>query len=554
MNSRRLLCVLWILIFAATAGAVDFRNFEKTPIQEGGRKKPFSTFATETLQTISGKTAYLDGNNKMAAMDALFSMWLHPDDWQHKPVVLVNYGPLRKDLGLAVDQKLFSLADLIGNTKLQQQIASVQDLQKSPEKPKLTPEQSEVRDVANRLTLLETVLNGSVFAFVPPQKGDRWLTVDQIPTVYPGDKGATLADAAKEMIRSYDAKDDAAFLSSTEKFSAALAQLNPAVYPSAKMMSVENTYGKVHPFRWAWALYATAAILLGLTSLWARNTGYKLAWAIVLAGFALQVFGFVCRVIIGGRGPVTNMYESVIWVAFGTILFAMILEAVYRCRYFFIGATPLAVVALILADTQSTVLNPAIHPLTPVLRNNFWLSTHVTSITLSYAAFFLALGVGHIILIKILMGRQISSALYNYLYRSLQIGVLLLAIGTILGGVWANYSWGRFWGWDPKETWALIALLGYLALLHGRIAGWWKGFGLAVGSILGFQSVLMAWYGVNFVLGQGLHSYGFGTGGFPYVLGYVIAELAFVGVVIARKSRGQTAVDVAPVEMEHEAA
>ena len=106
--------------------------------------------------------------------------------------------------------------------------------------------------------------------------------------------------------------------------------------------------------------------------------------------------------------------------------------------------------------------------------------------------------------------------------------MVLLAAGTILGGVWANYSWGRFWGWDPKEVWALIALLGYLAILHGRYAGWIRKFGIAAWSVIAFQGVLMAWYGVNYVLGAGLHSYGFGTGGVQYVAIYVGLEILYV--------------------------
>ena len=119
----------------------------------------------------------------------------------------------------------------------------------------------------------------------------------------------------------------------------------------------------------------------------------------------------------------------------------------------------------------------------------------------------------------------------------MQVGVLLLATGTILGGVWANYSWGRFWDWDPKETWALITLLGYLFVLHGQIAGKWAGFGMAVGAVLAFQGVLMAWYGVNFVLGVGLHSYGFGTGGIGFALLFVAAEMAFVLVAVVRNQK-----------------
>ena len=107
----------------------------------------------------------------------------------------------------------------------------------------------------------------------------------------------------------------------------------------------------------------------------------------------------------------------------------------------------------------------------------------------------------------------IVKPLSNFVYRAMQVGVLLIAAGTILGGVWADYSWGRFWGWDPKEVWALITLLVYLVPLHGRFAGWVSTFGLVAASVVCFNSVIMAWYGVNFVLGVGLHSYGFVEGG-----------------------------------------
>ena len=112
--------------------------------------------------------------------------------------------------------------------------------------------------------------------------------------------------------------------------------------------------------------------------------------------------------------------------------------------------------------------------------------------------------------------------LSNFIYRTMQVGVLLIAAGTILGGVWADYSWGRFWGWDPKEVWALITLLVYLIPLHGRFAGWVNTFGLVIASIVCFMSVVMAWYGVNFVLGVGLHSYGFTEGGGQGIVSVVV--------------------------------
>jgi len=164
-------------------------------------------------------------------------------------------------------------------------------------------------------------------------------------------------------------------------------------------------------------------------------------------------------------------------------------------------------------------------PLQPVLRDNFWLTIHVLTIVSSYAAGALAWGLGILSLGHYLLGRyrddgrggrlapEACTSLAGFIYKAMQVAVLLLAAGTILGGLWADVSWGRFWGWDPKEVWALVSLLAYLVVLHGRYAGWIGNFGLAAGSVLGAAVIGMSWYGVNFLLGAGLHSYGFGQGG-----------------------------------------
>jgi len=366
----------------------------------------------------------------------------------------------------------------------------------------------------------EALTNGSAFRFVanPESENGDWSPAPETDLV-------PLRDALR-------AGDGAAFASAARTFSEKMARIQPQFQPPGWQIRLETLYQTWHPFGWAWKFYLAAGIALLLLS---ARAGYAAAWILAGTGFLFQVAGFIARILISSRGPVTNMYESIIWVAFGTIFFGLLFEAIYRNRIFLWGALPVAVVSLILADIQPAALSPAMDPLVPVLRDNFWLSTHVTSITLSYAAFALALGIGHIVLGKVILGRRPEPALYSSIYRALQVGVLLLAIGTILGAVWANYSWGRFWDWDPKETWALITLLGYLIVLHGRIAGKWAGFGLAVGSVLAFQGVLMAWYGVNFVLGVGLHSYGFGSGGFGYALAFVVAELLFVTCAIIRR-------------------
>jgi ABC-type transport system involved in cytochrome c biogenesis permease subunit len=187
---------------------------------------------------------------------------------------------------------------------------------------------------------------------------------------------------------------------------------------------------------------------------------------------------------------------------------------------------------MVIADVAPAMLDQGLNPLVPVLRSNYWLTVHVLTITLGYAAFALTFGLGNVALYHFArrapgyMGKV--ETLNQLTYRAMQFGTVLLAAGTILGGVWADYSWGRFWGWDPKETWALIALLCYLVILHGRFTNWVGQFAFASLSVMGFLSVLMAWYGVNFILGVGLHSYGFSSGGFTGVSIFVSVQMIYV--------------------------
>ncbi|GAT31971.1 ABC-type transport system [Terrimicrobium sacchariphilum] len=512
--------VLALLLGVTACVAADFSVLEGVPIQEQGRKKPYLVFAQETTLALAGKTAVSIDGRRWSAPELVTTLWLNPAGWETKPLILINNRDLKKAIGLDPMQKLFAYQDLETNPQLRQLLSEAQTLRMKPGSARLSGLPKEASDVGMQLAEFESLVNGSAFRFIANPRGEEspWFAV-------PADQVSALRDA---LIRN----DAEAFRTESLKLKTQWAAAEPALQPPAWRISLELIYQKLHPFRWAWILYLGAGLSLSLS--FRFPLAYKATWALAVAGLLFQIAGFTSRVLIAGRAPVTNMYESILWVAFGTVLFALIFEAIYRSRYFLLGAIPVAVVSLILADTQTIALSPAINPLTAVLRNNFWLTTHVLSITLSYAAFALALGIAHIALIQILAGKKPAAPIYNYLYRTLQVGVLLLATGTILGGVWANYSWGRFWDWDPKETWALITLLGYLIVLHGRIAGYWGGFGMAVGSVISFLAVLMAWYGVNFVLGVGLHSYGFGTGGFGWALAFVAAELVFVAAAFAR--------------------
>jgi ABC-type transport system involved in cytochrome c biogenesis permease subunit len=278
-----------------------------------------------------------------------------------------------------------------------------------------------------------------------------------------------------------------------------------------------------------------------LLTLWVKP--WNLYWASIglfTAGIAVQTYGFFLRMQIAGRPPVTNMYESVVWVGFGIAAIALLFELTSRARYYLLAAAPLSVVCLVLADSLPAVLDPSISPWCQCCGITSGLSIHVPTIALSYASFALALGLGHVALGNYLftprLNQRIRTAVAAQLSRVASGCAAADGTGIILGGIWAHFSWGRFWGWDPKETWALIALLCYLVPLHGRLVGWIGDFGISVASVVSFNAVLMAWYGVNFVLGTGLHSYGFGTGGSELLIGGVVGlDLLFVLVTAARR-------------------
>lgn len=519
-----LLCLLALLALPAGARAFDVGPLETMPVQESGRKKPFLVFAQENLIGLGGRTSLVVDGRRQPASEIITALWLTSEGWSAKPVILVENLPLKRAAGLDEKRKWFSRDELAGSPGFLRLVQQADTSRRAAREVRLEGLEKTADEVAQRIARFDRLAGGEAFRVVANPAGTEaaWapLRADD-PALTP-------------LREAFRAGNFPAFQSAAQTLRTALAAESPQFHPPQWRLDLEVNYQKIHPFRWAWILYLAAGITLAVTSLRGRRAGYRIAWVLAGAGLAFQTAGFIARIVIAGRPPVSNMYESVIWVAFGAMVFAFIFEAIYRTRYFLLAATFAAIIPLVLADGQPAALDSSIQPLTPILRSNFWLATHVLIITLSYAAFLLALAVGHIALGKVILGRRPSPELYNYIYRTLQVGVLLLAVGTILGAVWANYSWGRFWDWDPKETWALVALLAYLFILHGRIAGTWGGFGLALGAVLAFQTIIMAWYGVNFVLGVGLHSYGFGSGGFGYAVSFVVIELVFAGVAVVR--------------------
>lgn len=537
----------------------DYSELEGLILLEGGRTKPLLTFARESLLTMAGRSRFeIAEGVTVEPMAFAISIWLSGRDWSGQPVIRLDYPELKEKLGLPLDRSRFSFREIVGSENFQDLYREMEEVREHEGAEAFTELQDKLSGVANRLTIFQNLQSGAAFAVVPHPTdvyGD-WVTVPEGSLYYSDEKWQALNQATVRLFAAYhahllEAEGEGAgrtpeelradFVEASIAFRALQRELSPEVMPAVGKVKAELIYEHFGFFRWAWILCLLSSIIVALTWTVGRRAGYIAGIAGSILAIILLIIGMGLRVYISGRAPVTNMYETVVWVGFGLIVFSLLFELKYRCRYYLVSGVSFAAVYLILADSVPAILDPSIAPLTAVLRDNFWLTTHVLTVTISYAALALAFALGHIVL-----GRQIifgarteeHKMLYAYIYRAMQVGLLLLTIGVILGGVWANYSWGRFWGWDPKETWSLIAILCYLFVMHGRLVGWWKGFGMSVGAVLAFQSVLMAWYGVNFILGAGLHSYGFGTGGDGYVVAFVIGQLLFVGLALFRRYQG----------------
>ena len=534
----------------ADTSSVDFKQWGLVAIQDSGRRKPLDTFARETLIRITGRSTYTDKTGrKWQPNDIVLSAQLETHDWKNEPMVLVSLGKLKEQLGLDKTQRRFSFAQLVGSTELQR-IANEARARKRAEQT-LDRIQQEALSVSDRLVLFSNVMDGSALLIIPALRNetDAWVQPSEFARYYTDAQFAPVQTQLQTLANAYAQGDGFNFSRAAHQLRENLRALSPSIYPQDRQLRLEYFYNHFEGFYRAIWCYGIALVILIAAHLRKRGATLRnIGVAVALLGLAFQASGILMRCMIAGRPPVTNMYESIIWVSFAVSLFGMMFFARYRAPVYLLAALPVTLIALLLVHQMPIAMPSSIDPLVPVLRDNFWLTIHVLTITLSYAAFALAMGFGHILLWRYARNPAAASTdapMHFWLYRVLQLGVLLLAAGTILGGVWANYSWGRFWGWDPKETWALIALLCYILTLHGRLAGWWTEFGLVVASVVCFLAVLMAWYGVNFVLGKGLHSYGFGIGGETYVATFVIADLLFVAFAIWRYRRSASAVNSA---------
>ncbi len=533
-------------------------------VQDGGRIKPLDTYARFTLLQLRGRTA--DGDT-MEALPWLLECWFDPAAAQTRAVFLIENPEIMEALGLAhgtprerfpyqalspVRAILLNLAGQYANMPVESRTAAQKQtlqlahnvrlfesltrtlttLAPDPAQPNALPLSDhleraaagtplDARAVALRLAAME---EGSTLTLLPPNPAsaapETWTTPAAL--MQHALAGQFPSASQIEALRALEnlAASGTLASSATPHF----LQLQRA---TSEVLAGNRDYAQIprelffyrlQPFYWSLVLYILAFVLISLAWLLPPHRYiHALALVLLSAPLALHTTGIVLRCLIRGRPPVTTLYETLLFVTAIAVLVALLLELINRRRIAAGAGALLGALGLFLAARYEAIDRTDTMPnLIAVLDTNFWLSTHVTTVTIGYAAGLLAGAIAHVYLFGKALGfRQQDPAFFKHLTRMVYgvfcFGLLFATVGTVLGGIWANESWGRFWGWDPKENGALMIVLWGLTVLHARIGGYIRDYGLHMASVFGGIIVAFSWFGVN-LLGIGLHSYGFTSG------------------------------------------
>ena len=304
-----------------------------------------------------------------------------------------------------------------------------------------------------------------------------------------------------------------------------------AAMPSVMTKSdVEARFNSAQPFYTSMTLYVLAFLFAVVSWLkWPDALGRAAFW-LVLGAFAVATVGIGARMWLEARPPVTNLYSSALFVGWGAVALCLVLEFFYKNAIGSVAAGLIGFATLVIAH-HLALGGDTMEMMRAVLDSNFWLATHVVTVTVGYAATFLA---GFLAIIYVLRGtltrslsKPTADALAKMIYGVVCFATLFSFVGTVLGGIWADQSWGRFWGWDPKENGALIIVIWNAVILHARWGGLVKARGLAVLAIFGNVVTAWSWFGVN-MLGVGLHSYGFMDAAFWWLIAFVASQLGVI--------------------------
>jgi ABC-type transport system involved in cytochrome c biogenesis permease subunit len=519
------------------AGAYDLDTFGRLPVSAGGRTKPLDSVARNSLLIVSDRqTAVLDGN-RVPAMRWLLDVMARPIEAGAYEVFRVDH-PNVKDLigNPPKNRKRFSFDYIITHIDTLQEQAVLADKAKPKQR---TPYQKHLMELFDHLTLYVNLRDWQTPYSVPPlAEGEQWRPlVKELHAPHEGhdthaDPGPAAASLANILL-AYQTQDPATFNAEVKQYASMLDQQMPEVTRKARF---EVFFNKLQPFYQGMMLYVLA-FLLGAGSLLAVNAKSgtlakalgRAAVVVVALTFCLHTFGLAARIYMQGYAPVTNLYSSAVFIGWFCVFMGLFMEWLFKNGLSAAMSAVIGFVTLIIAHNLAD--GDTMQMMQAVLDSNFWLATHVTAITVGYSATFMAglIGIFYIIagVYTERLDAQLAKTMGKMIYGTIAFALLFSFVGTVLGGIWADQSWGRFWGWDTKENGAVLIVLMTALILHARWGGMIKTRGMAVLAVFGNIITAWSWFGTN-MLGVGLHSYGFMEQGVVWLLVFVASQLAIM--------------------------
>lgn len=547
-------------------GEFDLAAFGRLPVIADGRAKPLDTLARSTLLVLSGRQFYQDHNEQpQPAIRWLLDLMIRPDQAFQQPVVRIENFDVQELLGLERRErfryapaeflpkldKLSEQAEQAHNKdaaditlydkkilELEKKIGIIDLLLQSFTPPKIESRDDLLTAISRQQALKR---RHPPLAVPPTDQRPEWetfssaWTMNYVKSKFLDQPADQPTEAIARILVAYADNDPKAFNRAVAEYRTWFAEHQPQDV-NLTAVDFEAFYNHFQPFGVARGLYI-AAFAIGmlawlLSQFTTAKTLERTAVAVALVAFVVHTFALIARMYISGRPPVTNLYSSAVFIGWGAAGFGLLLNLFFRQGVGTILATVAAFITLGIANHLAAD-GDTFTVLQAVLDTQFWLATHVTCITFGYMTTYAA---GLLGLLYVLLGlctpwltRDVSRDLTRMTYGTLCFSIFFSFVGTVLGGLWADDSWGRFWGWDPKENGALMIVLWNALVLHARWGKMIQERGLALLSIAGNIFVSWSWFGVN-ELGVGLHAYGFREGMVFWLSVAALAHLAIIAV------------------------
>ena len=564
--------------------AFDLNGFGQLPVLNGGRIKPLDTIARTSLLMLSGKQTVRFEDHSLSATEWLIDVLFHPAEASQFAVFEIDNPDVLGILGIQQStQRRFTFFDLEPKLGELEQQANQAGQIKPEQRSRF---QTAILNLRERITLYEKLQNTLQVAgsennrktiedfmtrLGPAVKGhlqnprsmasltksqlrelDRYRFLDQAAEFYPlplykslgRDREWVSIGRAVVMgigpgtyhpgTLSYATLGDAWLAGDPTVFNQALhdyqEQINRLVPRDVSRARYEFVFNYFAPFYKSMEIYLVVFLLIFVSWIVWPKPLQRTAFYFLLLAFTVHTIGLIARMVLQGRPPVTNLYSSAIFVGWVAVLLGIVLERLYRNGIGGMVAALIGFTTLIIAH-HLAASGDTLEMMRAVLDSNFWLATHVVCITIGYGSTFLSGFLATVYIFRRLFDKnwnpELGRTFERMVYGIVCFATLFSFVGTILGGIWADQSWGRFWGWDPKENGALMIVLWNVFILHARWGGYAEGKNLMLLAIGGNIVTALSWFGVN-MLGIGLHSYGFMDKAFVWLLVFIGSQLLII--------------------------